>query len=264
VRVGGRRPKLRAEGFVWAVLVWAVLGWVVLLAACATSGAVPEPLAGADRLVVAPLNLAVKLPMELEDGVQPVRDEIIAYLKRRDARVAVLWPSDAWELWKQSMVASAGAKDGTQRLEQAVGIFVEELARNAEFGAFMLPTLVYREAEVWGDTARWDGVRRRLPQRTRSTANARLPALEPSIGESRVRGAKVPGVSLHVLVFAPDGRRIFEGWGGLDLAHAVLVTGSVATGHGNLVPGLNPFRNPDHLREGIALALDTYVPSTLR
>ncbi|MBW2270756.1 MAG: hypothetical protein JRH16_19520 [Deltaproteobacteria bacterium] len=235
-----------------------------MLAACTTPGAAPEPLGGADRLVLAPLNLAVKLPVELEDGVEPVRDEIIAYLKRRDARVAVLWPSDAWELWKQSMLASAGAEDGASRLEQAVGLFVEELARNAEFGAFMLPTLVYREAEVWGDTARWDGVRRRLPLRTRSTANARLPTLEPSIGESRVRGAKVPGVSLHVMVFAPDGRRVFEGWGGLDLVHAVLVTGSAETGHGNLVPDLNPFRNPDHLREGIALALDTYVSSSLQ
>ena len=257
----GRRPKLRAERFAWAVL-----GCVAVLAACTTPGAPPEALTGADRLVVAPLNLAVKLPVELEDGVQPVRDEIIAYLKQRDARVAVIWPSDAWELWKQSMLASAGAKGGTSRLEQAVGMFVEELARNAEFGAFMLPTLVYREARVWGDTARWDGVRRRLPLRTRSIANSRLPTLEPSLedGESHVRGAKVPGVSLHVLVFAPDGRRVFEGWGGLDLAHAVMVTGSVDTGHGNVVPGLNPFRNPAHLREGIALALDTYVPSTLQ
>ncbi len=252
-------PQLRAHG-----LAWTLLGCACVLASCASSRVAPEPLNHADRLVVAPLNLAVKLPVELKDGVQPVRDAIIAYLQQRDARVAVIWPSDAWELWKQSMSASANSKSGSRRLERAVEFFVEELARNAEFSAFLLPTLVYREAEVWGYTARWDGVRRKLATRTRPTANARLPTLEPSIGESHIKGVKVPGVSLHVLVFSPQGRRIFEGWGGLDLVHAVMVTGSAATGHGSLVPAVNPFRNLDHLREGVALALDAYVPHTLQ
>ena len=163
-----------------------------------------------------------------------------------------------------SSVASASSKSDSRRLERAVGFFVEELARNAKFSAFLLPTLVYREAKVWGYTARWDGVRRKLATRTRSTANARLPTLEPSIGESQIKGAKVPGVSLHVLVFSPQGRRIYEGWGGLDLVHAVMVTGSADTGHGSLVQDIDPFRNLDHLREGVALALDAYVPHTLQ
>ena len=257
VRIG--RPQRRARRFAWALLTC-----VCALAACSTPSAAPEPLKGADRLVVAPLNLAVKLPVELEDGVQPVRDEIIAYLQQRDAWVAVIWPSDAWELWKEAMIATSSTKDGAQRLEKAVGIFVAELGRNAEFSAFMLPTLVYREAKVWGHMARWDGVSRKLPTRTRAIANARLPTLEPSLGESQVKGAKVPGVSLHVLVFAPDGRRVFEGRGGLDLVHAVLITGSADTGHGSLVPDVNPFRNSEHLREGVALALDAYVPTTQR
>jgi hypothetical protein len=234
---------------------------VCVLAACSTAPPAAERNLGAVRLVVAPLNLAVKLPVELEDGVQPVSDEIIAYLQQRDAQVAVIWPSDAWELWKESMNASA--QEGSGRLEKAVGLFVEQLARNAEFSAFMLPTLVFREAKVWGNTVRWDGVRRRLPMRARTTANARLPTLEHSLGQSHVQGEKVPGVSLHVLVFAPDGRRIFEGFGGLDLVHEVLVTGSAATGHGSLVLDLSPFENLDHLREGVALALDAYVPDTL-
>lgn len=252
-------PPLQAHG-----LAWALLGCACVALACASSRVAPEPLDRADRLVVAPLNLAVKLPVELEDGAQPVRDAIIAYLQQRDARVAVIWPSDAWELWNQSMSASANSKGGRPRLEQTVGFFVEELARNAEFGAFLLPTLVYREAEVWGYTARWDGVRRKLATRTRLTANSRLGTLEPSIGESQIKGEKVPGVSLHVLVFSPQGRRIFEGWGGLDLVHAVMITGSADTGHGSLVPDVNPFRNLDHLREGVALALDAYVPHTLQ
>ena len=46
--------------------------------------------------------------------------------------------------------------------------------------------------------------------------------------------------------------------------HAALVTGSEETGHGRLVQDTNPFRNPEHLREGIAVALDAYVPAGAR
>ena len=70
------------------------------------SQAPASSLGDAERVVVAPLNLALRLPPELEDGVRPVRDEIIRYLQERDARVAVIWPSDAWELWRESMLAA--------------------------------------------------------------------------------------------------------------------------------------------------------------
>jgi len=236
-----------------------------LLVGCATPGQAPAPpLPGADRLIVAPLNLAVKLPVELEDGVQPVRDAILAYLQRRNARVAVVWPSDAWELWQSAMAQTESVGNESRRLDKAVGLFVVELARSAEFSAFILPTLVYREAKLWGDTARWDGVRRKLPTRTRLTVSSRLSTLEPGLGDAQVRGAEVPGVSLHVLVFDREGHRIYEGLGGLDLVHAVLITGSKATGHGTLVQEVNPFRNPENLEEGVALALDGYSPDAVQ
>ncbi len=94
-----------AHGFAWALL-----GCACVLLACSSSRVAPAALEGADRLVVAPLNLAVKLPVELEDGAQPVRDAIIAYLQQRDARVAVIWPSDCWKnCVTPNLAASANA-----------------------------------------------------------------------------------------------------------------------------------------------------------
>lgn len=249
----------------WACLAaWLLIAASGGLVACSSARLEPGALDARQRLVVAPLNLAVKLDEKLGDGVQPVRDEIIAYLQQRHAKVAVVWPSDAWDVWQLAMFETRDVSGGAdRRLDKAVRRFLKELGREVEFGAFMLPTLVFRQAKVWGDTVRWDGVRRRLGTRSRMQAGV-LPTVAPSIGESHVAGAKVPGVSLHVLVYNASGRRIFEGRGGLDLAHAVLVTGVGDSGHGKLVSQENPFQNLDHLKEGVALALDAYSPSRSR
>ncbi len=244
--------------------VGALVAVALLASGCGPSGRGPSSLRSADRLIVAPMNLAVKLPTELEDGVEPVRDEIITYLQRRHAHVAVIWPADAWELWRQSMAAALTEDAGGNRIESAVGRFVAALREEHEFGAFMLPTLAYREAKVWGQTARWDGVRRRLSLKARGGADSKLQTLDAPIGDTSIAGERVPGVSLHILVFSPDGRRVFEGWGGLDLVHAALVTGSSETGHGALVQSTSPFHNRDHLREGVAIALDRFRPSRRR
>ena len=40
---------------------------------------------------------------------------------------------------------------------------------------------------------------------------------------------EIEGLSLQVVVYEPDGRQVFQGWGGLDLTHdPVLVGASVA------------------------------------
>ena len=251
----GRRASRRLSAL-------GALAWLGLALACAGSGAGPQRLPGRDRVIVAPVNLAVKLPTELEGAVEPVRAEIIAYLQGRDARVAEVWPADAWDLWREAMLATAAERGAAElHLDAAVERFLADLSQHAEFGAFVLPTLVYRQARVWGQTARWDGVRRRISVRARFSADSRLPTVEPTgIGEAEIKGARVPGVSLQVLIFAPDGERVYEGWGGIDLAHAVQVTGSRATGHGRPVPRIDPFREPEHVREGVRIALDAYLP----
>lgn len=255
--------KSRPSRSICLVLAFCALG-LVSMGGCSRGGALPESLRNANRLVVAPMNLAVKLPIELEDGVDPVREEIITYLQRRHAHVAIIWPEDAWRLWRESMAAAIADAPAGGRIEAAVGRFVTELRQHAEFGAFMLPTLAYREAKVWGQTARWDGVRRRLSLRGRVDAGAQLQTLDAPIGESSIAGQRVPGVSLHVLVFSPEGTRTFESWGGLDLVHAALVTGSTETGHGSLVQDTSPFRDRENLREGVAIALDRYKPGRRR
>src|SRR5262249_4856725 len=85
--------------------IGAALAAIALLAAaCRTSSPrmveVGGGAAGATRVVIAPMNLAVPLAQDLEDAVDPVTWELIRYFQKHSARVAVIWAPDAAALWR--------------------------------------------------------------------------------------------------------------------------------------------------------------------
>jgi len=100
--------------------------------------------AGAVRVVIAPLNLAVHLALDLEEAVEPVEAEIIRYFQSHGARVAVIWPTDARWLWQDSMAATQGSESPAPKLETIAGAFVRALDEHAEFDLIVMPSPVYR------------------------------------------------------------------------------------------------------------------------
>lgn len=211
------------------------------------------PIRGAERILVAPVNLAVRLPQVLEDAVDPVREALIHYLQGRGAQVSLVWPPDAWSLWRDA-VGEVSRSDGQREgFDEIAGVFVRELNRHAEFQLLVMPSLVYRGARVRGRTAEWDGVRRRV--RTVGVGSA---ALGSEAGEAHWDG-EIPALSLHVRVFQPDGGRVYEGWGGIGLTHVPEVSDRRHSGGQPFVFQSEFFEDAAQIREGVAVALDSYT-----
>ena len=101
--------------------------------------------------------------------------------------------------------------------------------------------------------------RKRRPQLTVEELDWKnYPNLRRFVSErGKIRSRRITGLSLHALVYTPDGRRVFQGWGGLDLVH---VATTRPAGGGDHEPYLVPQRDllgdAAHLQEGVAEAFD--------
>jgi len=111
-----------------------------------------------------------------------------------------------------------------------------------------MPSLVYRKARVTGRHASWDGVRRRVTLHTRTVVGENLHTTDWS--------GRISALSLHAVVFTPEGRRVFQGWGGIDLVHDAVLTRRGSHERSLLLLQQQLIENPEHVREGGALALE--------
>ena len=217
-----------------------------------------SPIRGAERILVAPVNLAVRLSPVLEDAVEPVREALIQYLQGRGADVSLVWGPDAWNLWRDAVAKVSGSNGKRENFDAIAGVFVRELNRHAEFQLLVMPSLVYRGARVRGHTAQWDGVRRRVKTQQGRVAGAGCAVLGSQAGETYWDG-EIPALSLHVRVFQPEGRRVYEGWGGIGLTHAAELSDCRQSGGQPLVLQSEFFQDTAQIREGVAAALDAYT-----
>ncbi len=224
---------------------------------------------GGLRVVVAPMNLPIPLSPDLEDAVDPVTKELIRYLKAHGARVSVIFESDAWSLWRDAAAAVQQGRQGEPDLAAVASVFSRALAAETPFDLLLLPSLVYREAKVTGRYAQWDGVRRRIRFRIRSGVplGRAQPIPDPVDTTDRstagpvapdYRG-QITGLSLHALVFTPQGAGVFQGFGGLDLVHDTVQKREGSGESSFLRLHAQLLDDQDHVREGIALALDPYL-----
>lgn len=217
------------------------LALALVIAGCAAAPRPPDSTGSRGlRVILTPLNLALRLPEELRESSDRVWPVLVERGMERTRNLAVLQDSDAWELWKGVLLEAQ--LQGEPELATVLRQFAREVREQTEFDLLLVPSLVYREAPYDGSSARWDGVRRRIVQRQ----DGQRPGTEWAFA------GKITGVSLHMLAFDQSGNELGQCWGGLDLAHEILLEGTEHT----LVPLAEPLANGDHLREGIDLALD--------
>jgi hypothetical protein len=237
-----------------AKVAW--LGFAVLWVACA-GGQGPSDGEGGLRVAIAPLNLATPVAPGLEDAEGRVGDELIRYLQGRGAHVGIVHRDDALRTWDQALrLLGDRITDPEERLASVAAVFTLALREQGtfEFDLLVFPSLVFRDARVRGRTASWDGVRRRLRVRASRDASS-LPFFRDWDGE-------ISGLSLQVEVYEPDGRHVFEGFGGLDLTHDPVLVGSAVAPR--MLPQAEILENPEHVREGVARALGPYVSTAGR
>jgi hypothetical protein len=201
-------------------------------------------------VALAPLNLGLTSPLDLEGAERVVEAELLRSLAGRGLRVGLLHPEDAERAWRASLPAEETGAPPVERLDRMAAAFALRLGRDSdfEFDYLMLPSLAFREAQVRGRIARWDGVRRRVqPRRARGASQAHY---------FREWEGHISGLSLHVRVYDRDGRRVHVGWGGLDLTHDPVVVGSAMSG--GAIPQSELLGNVEHVREGVAHALEGF------
>jgi hypothetical protein len=237
-----------------------------LLAACAsdppTSTIAPgrEGAPGIERFLLCPANLVVALRAELEAGVEPLQEQIVAHLRANGREVERLALPEARALWEQSSEGLPGS-GGELRFETAAAAFARRLGDSRDFQALVLPSLIVQQVLVRHRGASWDGVERRvrLVNAPRPTAGRKSDLLVDRLSTGSLH-ASVRVASLHVMVLAADGARIFEGRGGLDFLEEVDLAEAVETLHVELKLRGDLFEDREILREGVEIAFTPLLP----
>lgn len=208
-------------------------------------------------LLFLPLNVSVVMPSEMSARSSLVQEALEAYLTEQPYRLKTIAFQAARGLWLASIrTARTGDKGARASYDDAARVFVQELAKHAEFDHVIAPSLYLREAPVVRGIGEWDGVRRTLKVEAEGAENRKRVAAVPFEGVA-------PAASLHVAVFDGEGEKLQEKLGGLDLIARVFVprkpdaeTGAPAV---DFLPREDSFGDPEQLREGIALALEPFL-----
>jgi len=231
----------------------------VLLAPACGGGQAPRPdprPAGphARRVLLFPLNVVgVELPKEVEAGAGAVASELLGYLEGRGFAVEALDPGAARDAWLRAG-AALKAEVGAEKLslEGAASTLARQLRETHDFEALLLPWIAMQAARLKDGVVAWDGVKRRLEV----AAEGRNKRARWVLGRLEL-WVKAP--SLHVLGFSPDGEKLFEGVGGLDLVDDAELDLSASKIQFDMTPKRQIFQDPARLREGIAIALEPFL-----
>ena len=224
-------------------------------AACAGRNTIARGHTGAGAVrdvLLLPLNVVVDPPPGLEDAAPFVEQEMHALLDAHGKRVRTLAREDADAAWLESAQAlRAEVGSSEMGFDGAAAILARRLHALQPFDALVLPWIALRPAKVRGRTVTWDGVERTL--RVVNPQGRSLKIL-------RDFQANAAAPSLQLAVFSPDGRRIFDGVGGLDLLHALVLEGEPTRIDAELLPRAQIFADRTAIQEGVETAFDPFLP----
>jgi hypothetical protein len=203
--------------------------------------------------MVLPVNLTIKAPPELSPMLDDMFGAIAGYIRDRGDTIETFSRREATARWAASIVEVQESEALEDTFEAAMSAFVTHVAEDRSFDAVILPSIVYRNTKTRDRTVKWDGVFRKM-----DVVNLSDEAKKK--GLARSLNLNISGVSLHVMVFSPEGDLIFQKYGGLDLAHDVDMTSVEFTMSPRLSLKAKLLKDSDHLSEGIERAFDPYLP----
>jgi len=202
-RFGAPRLRSRSLAALVCLLIWASTG-------CASRPGLESVVdaQGAVRFALLPVNTFVPTPPGLANASWRLTAEVERHLRTRGYERSVIEPALAAQLWQRS-IEMAEASDSSQRdFHGAIRLFAAGVQQATPFDALVAPSLVYREARVRRQYAKWDGAVRKL---------------EPPGGDAvevpESFSGTAPALSLHLMIFDRDGELVFEDYSGLELAH---------------------------------------------
>jgi hypothetical protein len=246
--VYGSRERSRVRIVGRAALIAAV-AWLVCGCAAPRNHLYRKSGANFERAIVLPLNLVVSMPKELAGGAGRVEKTLHGYLAERGKAIETMKFADAIAAWRASEAEcrSQGAK-GCDRFAGVARFMAQRLRRNHDYQTLIIPYVFLRTARSTSSAARWHGVERPVEK----SGSGFGPE-----GRARLVRGDILAASLKVFAFSPEGEKVFEGVGGLDLVDRVR-----ADDYGFYYTEVreNVLADPEMLREGVALALEPLVP----
>lgn len=170
---------------------------------------------------------------------QLVADELI----KAGYRVAIVEPDDYWfafraELQQLHSMTAMPSSSQLAEAEMRALVTVSKVGSEMSGGHLLVRTrLLTRPAELWQSYAKWDGVSRPIV----------FEGSKP--GEVRANiGGTGSGVSVEAVATGRDGRLLLKSYGGVALPF-------YASRSGQPLLLDNPLSDPQHLREGVSIAL---------
>jgi hypothetical protein len=212
---------------------------------------------GVQKFLVCAPNTVVSLPAELEAGPGPLRAEIDAYLKHHGREVKWLSLYDAKQLLSEALARAKQQGD----VDAAMSLFAAELHESYPYDALVMPSIVLHETRITDNRGRWDGVARTM----RQVNEPELPTggwrstFAEGVRYGGISG-EAPVTSLHVLVFTSEGKRVFEGRGGIEFIQEIDLSEAKSRNLWRSRMRDDLFENADALREAIEVAFDPYLP----
>jgi hypothetical protein len=232
-----------------------------LVSGCPAPGYDPDWRSKAQRVLVLPLNLVATMPEELSHRAQSVDEIMLDYLAERGKSVSTIGFKDASSAWGagENDCRSAAAKH-CDRFAGVAPFVARHLRANHEYDVLIVPYLLMRGARTNGYEASFDGVERRVkmsgyrPYGPYGYGPYGYPyAYDPWFSGSRIRA-----VSLKVFGFAVDGKKRFEGIGGLDVVDRIEASEEDDASYSVEVRE-NVLGDPRAIREGVERALSKFV-----
>jgi hypothetical protein len=238
-RIAARAALLAAV----ASLVWG----------CPAPGYDPNWRSKAERVLVLPLNLVAAMPEELAGDARRVDQILLDYLAERGKSVRTIGFKDAAAAWRASESdCRAAAAKKCDRFARVAPFAARRLRADHDYDVLIVPYLLLRGARTNGYVASFDGVERAV----------NMPRYAPygpyGYGPYGWGGSRIRAVSLKVFGFSADGKKVFDGIGGLDVVDRI--EAAEEPGDYTVEVRENVLRDPDAIREGVARALDRLVP----
>jgi hypothetical protein len=239
-------------------------GWIAAFAlfafACAHGSDDPntehfDPTAAGNprHFMVLPVNMTIKTAPEFSSELDEMFGAIAGYIREGGDTIETVSREDATAQWAESIMKVKKSEELDDNFETAMRVYVADLSESRSFDALIAPSIAYRTTKTRDRLVTWDGVFRKIKV-------VNLSDQAKHKGLARSLEMQIAGVSLHVMVFNQDGELIFQKYGGLDLVHDVDMTGAEFT----MSPGVSLkeklLNEREHVREGIELAFDPYLP----
>lgn len=240
------------------VLALMLLGGALGCANVGTRGPTAAELAGlnAKVVVVAPLNVASALPVEIEGSSEIVSTTLVSYLEEHGKTVQKLGFRGGRDLWVYA--ATQVEQSGQRRtFENAARVYAREIAKQIEYDVLIIPTIYIQNAQIRSSVVRWDGAREPIRiegRRVLSRKNKRFDSMN----------ATIRAASMMAAVFASDGAALQSESRGLQaIEHVQLSDGKGVRrdeSFFDIEPNSPPLDDEAKIRAGIAGALSPFLP----